>query len=115
MIEFDWEGIENILDKFPEGVVINGETKVSIPNTDICKMAFACTKQDDEYYYMITDVITIDDIINSTIRLKLTNMLMYYVKKELDGIISNNPIDCTKEKEALAKVILLLDEFNNEQ
>lgn len=115
MIDLDWSGIANFLDKLPEGMFIGGEAKVSIPNTDICRVEFVSVKQNGEYYYIITDVITIDDIINSMLRIKLTNMLLYYVKKEFDSANSKNPVDYTEEKELIAKVILLLDEFDDEK
>ena len=115
MIELDWEGIADFLDKLPEGIVVHGESKVSIPNTDVCKIEFVSTKQDEEYYYIITDILTVDDIINSMIRLKLTNMLLDFVAKETEGAMSNTSVDYTKEKEAIARVILLLDEFDDKK
>ena len=112
MIELDWEGIAEILDSWPEGMLISGEAKVSVPNTDICKIEFVSMKQDGEYYYMITDVISIEDTINSAIRLKLTDMLFRIIAEEINSIQSNTPVDYSKEKEAIARVIKLLDELD---
>lgn len=112
-MELDWEGIAELLDKFPEGVPIGGEMKVSIPNTDIYKIAFGSIKQDDEYYYMIADIITVDDVVNSTVRIKLTNMLLDIFMEEFKNMQSNTRVDFTKEKEALAIVIKMLDDLDN--
>lgn len=112
MIELDWEGIAKILDSWPEGMLISGEAKVSVPNTDICKIEFVSVKQDGEYYYMITDVISIEDMIDSAIRLKLTDMLFKIIAEEVNSIQSNTPVDYSKEKEAIARVIKLLDELD---
>ena len=49
------------------------------------------------------------------LRIKLTNMLLYYVKKEFASANSKNPVDYTEEKELIAKVILLLDEFDDKK
>lgn len=112
MIELDWEGIAKILDSWPEGMLISGEAKVSVPNTDICKIEFVSVKQDGEYYYMITDVISVEDMIDSAIRLKLTDMLFKIIAEEVNSIQSNTPVDYSKEKEAIARVIKLLDELD---
>ena len=118
MIELDWEGIAKILDKWPEGMLISGEAKVSVPNTDICKIEFVSVKQDGEYYYVITDVISVEDMVNSVVRLKLTNMLFDIMTEELNMSkfnkeFNNTPVDYSKEKEAIARVIKLLDELED--
>lgn len=118
MIEIDWEGIAKLLDSWPEGMLIGGEAKVSIPNTDICKIEFVSMKQDGNYYYMVTDVISVEDVVNSAVRLKLTNMLLDIMMEELNMSkfnkeFNNTPIDYSKEKEAIARVIKLLDELED--
>lgn len=118
MIELDWERIAELLDNYPEGMIIGGEAKVSIPDTDICKIEFVSVKQDGEYYYVITDVISIEDVVNSVVRLKLTNMLFDIMMEELNMSkfnkeFNNTPIDYSKEKEAIARVIKLLDELED--
>lgn len=112
MIELDWEGIAELLDKWPDGMLIGGEADMSIPNTDICKIEFVSMKQDDEYYYMITDIITMDDMINSMVRMKLTNMLFNIMADEFESMKSNAPVDYSKEKEAIARVIKMLDDLD---
>lgn len=112
MLELDWEGIAELLDKWPDGMLIGGEADMSIPDADICKVEFVSMKQDDEYYYMITDIITMDDMISSMVRMKLTNMLFYIMMKEFEGMKSNAPIDYSKEKEAIARVIKMLDDLD---
>lgn len=111
MMELDWKGIAELLDKFPEGMLIGGEAKVSIPNTDICKIEFVSMKQDGDYYHIITDLLSINDMINSMIRVKLTNMLLAIMAEEYNNIQSNKYVDYSKEKEAIARVIKLLDDF----
>jgi hypothetical protein len=112
MLELDWEGIANLLDKWPEGMLIGGEAKVSIPNTDICKIEFVSMKQDGNYYYIVTDVISVEDIVNSVVRVKLTNMLLDIMADEFNSLQTNTPVDYSKEKEAIAKVIKLLDDLD---
>lgn len=112
MIELDWEGIAELLDKWPEGMLIGGEADMSIPDADVCKVEFVSMKQDDEYYYMITDIITMDDMINSMVRMKLTNMLFNIMAEEFESMKSNAPVDYSKEKEAIARVIKMLDDLD---
>lgn len=112
MLELDWEGIANLLDRWPEGMLIGGEAKVSIPNTDICKIEFVSMKQDGNYYYIVTDVISVEDIVNSVVRVKLTNMLLDIMADEFNSLQTNTPVDYSKEKEAIAKVIKLLDDLD---
>ena len=112
MIELDWEGIAELLDKWPDGMLIGGEADMSIPDADICKVEFVSMKQDDEYYYMITDIITMDDMINSMVRMKLTNMLFNIMAEEFESMKSNTPVDYSKEKEAIARVIKMLDDLD---
>lgn len=112
MIELDWEGIAELLDKWPDGMLIGGEADMSIPDADICKVEFVSMKQDDEYYYMITDIITMDDMINSMVRMKLTNMLFNIMVEEFESMKSNAPVDYSKEKEAIARVIKMLDDLD---
>lgn len=112
MIELDWEGIAELLDKWPDGMLIGGEADMSIPDADICKVEFVSMKQDDEYYYMITDIITMDDMINSMVRMKLTNMLFNIMAEEFESMKSNASVDYSKEKEAIARVIKMLDDLD---
>ena len=112
MIELDWERIAELLDNYPEGMIIGGEAKVSIPDTDTCKIEFVSMKQDGNYYYIVTDVISIEDVVNSAVRLKLTNMLLDIMAEEFNSIQTNTNIDYSKEKEAIARVIKLLDDLD---
>lgn len=112
MIELDWDGIAKLLDKWPDGMLIGGEANISVPGSDLCKAEFVSMKQDDEYYYMITDIITIDDMISSMVRMKLTNMLFDIMMKEFGSYQSHVPVDYSKEKEAIARVIKMLDDLD---
>ena len=112
MFELDWQGIADLLDMCPEGMPIGGEAKVSIPDTDICKIEFVSLKKDGNYYYIITDVISVEDMINSMIRMKLTSMLLNIMMEEFKSFQSNTPIDYSKEKEAIARVIKMLDDLD---
>lgn len=112
MIELDWEGIAELLDKWPDGMLIGGEADMSIPDADICKVEFVSMKQDDDYYYLITDVLTIDDMVSSMVRMKLMNMLFDIMVEEAESMSSRNPVDYSKEKEAIARVIKMLDDLD---
>lgn len=112
MMNLDWEGIAELLDKWPEGMIIGGEEDVSMPNADICKVEFVGMKQDGDYYYLITDVLTIDDMVSSMVRMKLMNMLFDIMVEEAESMSSRNPVDYSKEKEAIARVIKMLDDLD---
>ena len=112
MMNLDWDGIAELLDKWPEGMIIGGEYDVSVQDADICKVEFVGMKQDGDYYYLITDVLTIDDMVSSMVRMKLMNMLFDIMVEEAESMSSRNPVDYSKEKEAIARVIKMLDDLD---
>lgn len=112
MMNLDWDGIAELLDKWPEGMIIGGESDVSIHDADICKVEFVGMKRDGDYYYLITDVLTIDDMVSSMVRMKLMNMLFDIMVEEAESMSSRNPVDYSKEKEAIARVIKMLDDLD---
>ena len=90
----------------------DGESDVSMQDADICKVEFVGMKQDGDYYYLITDVLTIDDMVSSMVRMKLMNMLFDIMVEEAESMSSRNPVDYSKEKEAIARVIKMLDDLD---
>ena len=112
MMNLDWDGIAELLDKWPEGMIIGGEYDVSVQDADICKVEFVGMKQDGDYYYLITDVLTIEDMVSSMVRMKLMNMLFDIMVEEAESMSSRNPVDYSKEKEAIARVIKILDDLD---
>jgi hypothetical protein len=83
-----------------------------VQDADICKVEFVGMKQDGDYYYLITDVLTIDDMVSSMVRMKLMNMLFDIMVEEAESMSSRNPVDYSKEKEAIARVIKMLDDLD---